>query len=229
VNLRKMHSCRRSTEKILDLVFNELGPVERERLKEQLHGCPACLSTLEEYSNTLAAFDTAAEAGAPGEAYWSSFEAALEQKIRSAGDKRLKKRPFFSRLLTARVTVPVPLAAGFALLLFAAIAGLTYSRGRERVVEVAVPGPEQAAQIKYVEVPMIKEKVVTRTVYVPKPVRFSEPHPKVFDKSQLATFASVEPPEKEEAGSITRANLEGFLPAEDMKLRIIRRSENGGK
>jgi hypothetical protein len=224
-----MHSCRRSTEKILDLVFNELDQIERERLKEQLQGCPACLTTLEEYSNTLAAFDTAAEVGAPNEAYWSSFEATLERKIRSAEEKRLKKRPSFSRLFTARVTVPLPLAAGFAILLCAAIAGLTYSRGRERVLEVAVPGPAQAAEIKYVEVPVVKEKIVTRTVFVPKPAGSGGLRPRVFDKSQLSTFASVEPAEKEEAGSITRANLEGFLPAEDMKLRVIRRSENGGK
>jgi hypothetical protein len=229
VNLRKMHSCRRSPEKILDLVFNELDPVERERLKDQLQGCPVCLTTLEEYSETLAAFDTSAWAGAPGEAYWSSFESTLERTIKSAGEKQLKKRISLSRLLTARVAVPLPLAAGIAIMICAGIAFLTYSRGRERIVEVAVPGPVQPAEIKYVEVPVVKEKVVTRTVYVPQAGDSGVASPKKFDKSQLATFASIDPDEKEEAGAITRANLEGFLPAEDMKLRIIRRSDNGGK
>jgi hypothetical protein len=94
-----------------------------------------------------------------------------------------------------------------------------------RIVEV--PGESKTTE-RVVEVPVYRERTVTRKVYVDRkpaePVAVNRPivTDKVID-DRLNRVAQASP--VEDGGSITRANLTGFQPASDLRIRVIRRGE----
>jgi len=126
------------------------------------------------------------------------------------------------------VRIPLPLAAGFSLSCITAILVLGFRQPSTTIVQVPVPVPGAVeAKERIVEVPVIQEKVVTRKVYVDrKPVEVvPETKPMISEKNErIAQDTSIE-----NGGSITRANLAGFQPATDLRLRVIRRSEGENK
>jgi len=117
-----MHECVKTRERLVDLVFDELGPEARRRALVELEGCPDCLERYRSMTETLRVFDQAVETAMPGESYWPGYEARLRERLRHARPnwKHWKRRLAdwiggFGQL-TAR---PLPLAIGAALVLLA--------------------------------------------------------------------------------------------------------------
>ena len=136
--------------------------------------------------------------------------------------------PFWQRALTASVRVPMPVAACALLALGASLVGLA-ARARPATVETQVSSA--APVVRVVEVPVVREKVVTRVVYVEK----NEPAENrgvttTVAGSGLAAMAAREPKraaETREAGEpasfITRVDMADFRPADEMKIRVIKK------
>ncbi len=144
--------------------------------------------------------------------------------------------PLWRRALKAQVRVPLPVAACVGLVLLLGSLYVLGARSTARVEPSAAQAEAQpAAAVRVVEVPVVRERVVTRTVYVEKKGRGG------------AQVASLRQPEREEparregreveaprrqepaqnpeahAGYFTRVDMNDFQPAGEVKLRIVSR------
>lgn len=144
------------------------------------------------------------------------------------------RAPFWRRALTSEIRVPLPVAACAALALLVSLYALA-ARTRTHGAQPA-PSARVEAPVRVVEVPVIQERVVTRTVYVekkgPAAVRgLPAPPPGREALAAVPDPGDAEPPKRSEpalstqspAGYFTRVDMEDFQPAEDVKLRIVKR------
>lgn len=137
---------------------------------------------------------------------------------------------FWKRVLSTRVSVPVPaLAAAFVLLVVVPLAIAM----RSAVVRPAAPAgqtvsPQEPMPDRIVEVPVIKERIVTRVVYVERERATKREEARsartatttTARSSSNAVAAGHEP---EQINERTRAaTMAGFKPADEVKLRIIK-------
>src|SRR5262249_11808681 len=114
-----MHNCVKTRERLVDLVFDELGSEARRRALIEIESCPDCLAQYRSMTETLRVFDQAAETAMPDEGYWPGYEAGLRERLRDEGPslkRRLERWIGGLWPLTAR---PLRLAAGLALVLLA--------------------------------------------------------------------------------------------------------------
>jgi len=132
------------------------------------------------------------------------------------------RAPRWRRLLAARVSVPLPLAAGaVGALVFAALALAALSaRG-----SAAPPTPAAAPAVRVVEVPVPQERVVTRFVYVERGGRTA---PATRARSAVAP-ARDDPSRVEAEGAdatsyFTGVDMAEFHPADQMKIRVIKKA-----
>ena len=150
----------------------------------------------------------------------------------------VRRAPLWRRALTAQVRVPLPVAACAALVLASSLYVLG-SRATTARVEPSASTKEAAVRV--VEVPVVEERVVTRTVYVEKKERSAARvvSTRTVEREELArrnevnaaeatnvqTPQSAEPAQKQEtyAGYFTRVDMNDFQPADEMKIRIVSR------
>ena len=222
-----MHDCRKLENGLVDLVFNELPPDEKRKLLTEIEKCTACLSEYHSMTETLLVFDQSVEASLPDESYWPEHHAALCQRLEThAAPVKTKRDSFWKRLLRAKLPIPVPVAAVVAIvLLSSSILALRHPK-----VEVMTAQPVTLATTttppRIIEVPVIHERVVTRTVYVEKRGRVNN-----GGSRQTPTQAPYEPSltarylgnESGQGNLFTRINLTDFQPPDEMKIRIIKR------
>src|SRR5205085_9010763 len=112
-----MHDCVKTSEQLIDLVFDELGAEASRRALSELESCQHCLAQYRAMSETLCVFDQAAAVALPDESYWAGYEARLRTRLQ-------QERPNVKRRLAGWVAGlgflamrPRALAAGLALLL----------------------------------------------------------------------------------------------------------------
>ncbi|MDQ1590481.1 MAG: hypothetical protein QOG71_1108 [Pyrinomonadaceae bacterium] len=249
-----MHDCRQTQDSLIDLLFDEADGAARTRLLAEVGRCAACETEYRSLAATLDACGEASAALAPRENYWPQYHAALTRRLRGAaasGDAHagsatddsqavrvtpahapLSHAPLWKRLLTTSIRVPAPLAAAAALLLVATSVATVALVARPAPEPVVVAAPhamqtEAAPQIKFVEVPVVEEKIVTQIIYLPRRVDGSSDNAR-----QLATrenLAGVRrqnaPPAANTSAATPRANLSGFKPAGEVNLRIIKGSD----
>ncbi|MDT5269824.1 MAG: hypothetical protein QOH49_2010 [Acidobacteriota bacterium] len=149
----------------------------------------------------------------------------------------VRRAPLWRRALTAQVRVPLPIAACAAVALLLSL----YALGARATVSVA-PSASQAgaapAAVRVVEVPVIKERVVTNTIYVEKKERGAarSVSTRADAREALAQrdergLRDAEAPHRQEpaqspgshAGYYTRVDMNDFQPADEMKIRIVKR------
>ncbi|HZH29646.1 MAG TPA: hypothetical protein VEY11_02550 [Pyrinomonadaceae bacterium] len=248
-----MHDCRQTQDGLIDLVFDEANEATRARLLAEVERCAACAAEYRSYGATLDACDDVSAALSPGEGYWPQYHAALTLRLRGAATgaraegaqtqeaateaatvavRRRTRASSWKRLLRASVRVPAPLAAA-ALLLLAATSIVSLAlvaRPAPEPVVLAAPDaarPESAPQIRFVEVPVVREKIVTQTIYLRR--RADEGAPRGFaPRENLAGVArrnAVAPGTNGANAPAPRANFSGFKPAGEVNLRIIKGSE----
>ena len=147
------------------------------------------------------------------------------------------RAPLWRRALAAQVRVPLPVAACLGLVLLCSLYMLG-TRATARLEPAAVQSNVQPAAVRVVEVPVVQERVVTRTVYVGKKERGAgrgvstraagrEELARRDDKNEGGAGASRshEPAQGQEAhaGYFTRVDMNDFQPANEVKLRIVSR------
>ena len=194
-----MHNCKTTRERFTELLLDGVGPPER--LVTELRECAECREEFGGLSETLRVTTRLIESAAPPDSYWPGYHARLKERLRAAqqlrvepGQYRADKRPWLARLFLASIRVPVPVGLA-ALFIFAFL-----------VFKLRVPAEPLIVNVP-VEVPVVREKTVTQVVY-----RESPPAPQKRVKRTPTT------PKHDS----TLATLQGFKPAEEVKLTVIK-------
>lgn len=233
-----MHNCRRMESHFVDLLFDDVDRERKRRLLREIDACANCASQYQSLSDTLFVFDRTAEAAQPDENHWPRYQAALHSRLQepvaAVSEKNNNSRAFFwHRLWAAKLRIPAPVAAAvlIAFVMSSALALLRAPRGRETNPASPVPA---ASSVRVIEVPVVREKIVTRTVYVEKkrttPARESQETMRALARtSETGDPALVHSKPEDETGFFTRANLKGFQPADEMKIRVIKRNNTDEK
>lgn len=223
-----MHDCRTIKSRLVDLVFDELQADEKLGLMAEVETCKSCLGEYRCVTSTLLVFDRAAEAAVPEESYWPEHREMLKLRLAPAAPiiNAQRRDPLWRRILTARLPIPVPLAAVITLALLGS--SVLALRPSTKEAQAATPRPlTAAAPPKIIEVPVFREKVVTRTVYVEKRQREKTGAPPASPnpaRAEMILTALHTDNESGEGGIFTRANLTGFQPPDELKIRIVKRS-----
>ncbi len=168
---------------------------------------------------------------------WEAPPQTHAARARLLADFRASARPvpLWRRALTSQVRVPLPVAACLALAFLLTPLALGARAWTKSTPPAAAA--EVAPVVRIVEVPVIQERVVTRTVYVEKKERggargvlsqatareslaAETPAAKLPDaRAQAAPPAGADA----SAGAFTRVNMEDFQPANEVKFRILER------
>jgi hypothetical protein len=231
-----MHNCRKVERELVDLVFDDIDMDGKRRLLTEIEGCANCSDEYHSLSDTLFVFERTAEAALPPESYWPPYNATLRARLHApvpANNGQTPARPlFWRRWLAAKFQVPVPVAVALVVGLVISSA-LAFRRVPARQTTLA-PSPPAAESVRLLEVPFVQEKIVTRNVYVEKK-RSGERGllrpllPAVASAREMLKTTIAGNEGGEDAGFFTRANLKGFQPADDMKIRVLKRNNTNDK
>jgi hypothetical protein len=231
-----MHDCRRINSRLVDLVFDEIETAEKIRLLAEVERCNACLNEYRSMTGALLIFDEAVEATAPGESYWPAHRAARHRRLEPVvasmtAATTTRPAPLWKRIFTMRLRVPVPVAAAIALALLIsstlALRPSTKAAAPETQPLVTTTTTTTAASPKVIEVPVFRERVITRTVYIEKRGRErkeAQPMAPTNRRGDESLTARNGEAESVQGGFFTRANLTDFQPAGEMTIRVIKRS-----
>ena len=186
------------------------------------------------------------------------------ERLLSEFRSSVRRAPLWRRALSAELRVPLPVAACAALAVLAALFALTARTATGGINEAARPARESASApegvrapepaVKIVEVPVERERVVTRYVYVERGARTPAPQSLAGSSRYAPARAndSARDPlaragaerqaaratraadagaqtSAEPASYYTRVDMEGFEPSDDMKMRIVRRGKTDEK
>jgi hypothetical protein len=175
---------------------------------------------------------------------WDAPHQSHDARARLLADFRVAgvRRPLWRRALTARLQVPVPVAACAIVALvaaFVAVAARTTTTTPRvvavepsAIVETSGATKSSAPVVQIVEVPVVRERVVTRVVYVEKKERVRgegvlEPS---ASRSSAAGGATAEKrraaDSRDDASAtsfFTRVDMADFRPADEMKIRIVKK------
>lgn len=222
-----MHDCGEVESKLIDLLFDEVGEDERLRLLAEIESCPECLGEYNSGYGTIRIFDRAAQASLPADDFWPQHHEMLRQHLALSNVPALaSQEPFWKRFFALRLHVPAPVAvASVICLLTLSILAFRPSANRlgQTVATQQVPTPQVLQQI--IEVPVVREKLVTRTIYVEK----TKPGAR-NTSTQLARSRRIAPSliEKEDdpGGVFTPASFTGYRPPDELRIRVIKRNKS---
>lgn len=192
-----MHNCKTTRERLTELLLDGVDP--RVVLSKDLRACAECREEFGELSDTLRVTTRLIENATPPESYWPGYHARLKERLRAAQQPRVVPgqyaRPSVLRRFFA-YSIPVPLPVGIAAALIVALAF---------VFSIRVPAEPMIVQVP-VEVPVVQEKTVERVVYRDRERRPTRPR-------RTTSSAPSDP---------ALATLQGFTPAEEVKLTVIK-------
>jgi len=213
-----MHSCKAIRKTLAELALDELEPNQALRL--ELEQCPACREEYASVRNTLRIVNQTMQSASTPEGFWSGYHFRLRQKIAAESVVPLRVATArtgllisLRRVVAASVPVPVPIGA-FLVLAVGLSFILALKFGRPANAQPANGAP--SVVIKTVEVPVTRDRVVTRVVYREvnrRPGTQSEPR----SSSNTKRGSDKMNPQ-------TPMSLVGFKPANDVKLTIIKGS-----
>jgi hypothetical protein len=235
LGVRKMHNCRKVEKQIVDLLFDGTDAGLKRRLLREIEGCAYCLGQYQSLSDTLLVFERTTKAALPPEGYWPGYNATLRARlsapVQAIHEEKAVRAPFWQRLFAARLPIPVPVAAALVVGLIVSSA-LAFRRAPVSQTSLA-QSSSSTAPVRVVEVPVAQEKIVTRVVYVEKKQaaeRSQRPLlPAVARTGEISDSIVAGSKPEEETGFFTRANLKGFQPADEMKIRVLKRNNTNDK
>jgi hypothetical protein len=76
-----MHDCKKASDILVDLLFDELPAEQRSAMLLDLASCPACRHRYEEAEKALSVFDCAAKASIPADGFWPSYDNRLRARL----------------------------------------------------------------------------------------------------------------------------------------------------
>lgn len=157
-----------------------------------------------------------------------SVSRGAEARLLAAFRDEAQRRPsLWRRLLAARVSVPIPLAA--CVLIALTVLASALAAREPRLVLAAPNTPTPVTTLRIVETPG-PERVVTRVVYVAEHERHRHRRSAPMLAAEKRARDDAPAPEVDEASNyFTHVNMKEFQPAEEMKLRVIRKGAGDEK
>jgi hypothetical protein len=222
LKVRRLHSCRRTREAILETVFDGSNNPDFAR---QVQGCAECIEEYQMICSTLDLLDKGERASEPSPEYWAGYESRLQAAILSSAGAEWKRPNWVMRLFSSSVRIPIPVAAALLIVCAASVISLALRPHIVKTVEVPAAVSDKTIE-RIVEVPILQEKIVTKTVFVERKAPSAA---KRVGFDPLHTSGLLASTAEEDGGSITRANLTGFHPTDDMRIRVLRRHEGDEK
>ena len=219
-----MHNCKQTRNILVDLVLGEMPPRQSKELLSELNCCAACQAEYAEITSALHVSQQALRSAPRSEEFWPGYHnrlhAGLKGLAAQANTRMHEVKPvsFPSRMWTSLTTlvgtsVRVPLPAALAMLLLVGALFFSFSsRGQENITQVA---PPKIVETRTVHVPVIKEKVVTRVVYVREKRSRS-------GSVQSPGYVDLNTAEVTAANGKPAFSLAGFKPADQVNLTIIK-------
>ena len=239
--------CERVSLLIEEFYDGELDLHLKSRVEEHIAVCSFCSA---EFYKVRSLDQLLEKSSAP-----PPPSAMLDQKLMEAfqqNQKALKSPAWWHRIFAGSLSIPKPAFAAAVIMVAAAIAAANII-GRYAVtpsnvssipaasspaVSTPLP-PEIIEKTKIVEVPVIRERVVTRVVYVERQSNESNNSQKSLladdrtggnKQKQNLTKEETNSAINVEAGEyVTRGNLSGFQPIAELKTRIIQESKQDEK
>jgi hypothetical protein len=213
-----MHNCKATRELFTELLLDGVDHQPNKSLVTELNACPECFEEFGSVKETLRVTRRSIERAAPMESYLIAYNASLKQKIVDAEMKPVASaRPvnqssWLNLFFRSSVRIPVPV--GVLLLFVFALAFVLTTLASRRS-----QGPVQVTSIVHVpvEVPVVREKVVTQVVYRErKRGAVSKSSNRVTSSTEGdATLAASQKHE-------VRPTLIGFKPLDEVKLTVIK-------
>jgi len=206
------------------LIDDELGADERDRLDSHLLTCVDCRETLE-WTKCLSNLLTVGHIDPPS----VSLDERVTRSFREHYSR--KQAPLWRRVAFGSFAIP---KLAFATVLVLAIAGLwlAFQLGRINATTISIPAyadlsstspaeinaPNKTRTIT-VEVPVIRDRIITRTVYIRsfKRDQIRREDGGTIGSNALTTFSSIG-----QSGYFTDANLQGFQTPAEIGVRIIK-------
>jgi hypothetical protein len=214
-----MHNCK-ATKTILI----ELAAGDANQLPGEIENCAGCREEFASLRIALRAADTAIDLAQPAEAFWPGYHERLRQHLQNSQTTggwlppRFSMLGWFRRALITSIRVPVPAALAFMVLLVFSIFFTVQTRRASGAGSILTAPP---IVTKTVEVPVVRDRVVTRVVYriIQRPSRDVSAR----DLARARDFRQAEP------AAVTAQGLEGFKPANEAKVTIINGSYHDDK
>src|SRR5436190_10957632 len=173
-----MHNCRATRKRLIELALDKTPSNQSEALRDELERCRKCREEFASVRSMLRVADQVMEAALPSDSFWSGYHGRLRQSLerdsafrapslaspppRSEAGVLVMLRNLLPRLATASVSVPAPVAAIVIVLFGLSIAFAMHSRRRPITEPLSGTSP---IVTRTVEVPVIRERTVTRVVY----------------------------------------------------------------
>ena len=225
-----MHDCKNFEVGLVDLVFDELESDEKRRRLADIESCYRCLNDYRSITHSLTAFDEAVVASLPDESYWKRHHEALRRSLsRVTHGIQAPKTFFWKRGLSARISLPVPLAAAIAVTLVVVSTVALRQKGLSPSIDTTQSSTAIARPVKTSQVPVIKERIITRTVYVDRPIKASSDGRRAASERAGQTRLLAKASGKASGDLITSANLTDYQPPDEMRIRIVKRSNSDDK
>jgi len=219
-----MHNCKAISKDLVDLALSQTTAEEQPQLAE-IRNCPSCGEEFTALQNALRATEIAAQAAQPAESFWPGYHERLCRRLEqsqhfhaAALRERANVPARWREFMTASLRLPVPAALGL-LVFFASLIFLGFHAGRFSAVTILAP---PAVVTENIPIPIVQEKVITRVVY--KTNSRTTPRAVMTARRDAATTAE----RREEVPAVAQG-LEGFKPADEPKLTIIKGSNKDEK
>jgi hypothetical protein len=220
-----MHNCKATRKRLLEQCMDTSPSGQKEISPAELEGCPACLEEFAAIGKLLRVADQAMEAAQPVESFWAGYQARLRQSLerdtahRSPSQDKVGALVRLRNLFGSYVRVPVPVAAIVVLLLGGAVVFALQSRRLSH-------GTNPTVVTKTVEVPVVRERLVTQVVYRERSRRL--PQDKT-NRAQENQSVAKQVTRRDIATENNPPSLAGFKPANEARLTIIKGSERDDK
>ncbi len=216
-----MHNCKATKNRLIELAMSQLD--QNQLPPAEMADCPGCREEFASARNALRATQAAIHLAQPAESFWSGYHERLRERLERTPQRTngwLPPSPRFNpalwlrRAATTSIAVPVPVLSVFLIFLVFSIFFLMHTRQSSGAGPIL---PPPSVITKTIEVPVVQEKVITRVVYrklqTPPPALTAREH----DGAKVTDYQQPE-------GSLTDQGLEGFKPANEAKLTIIKGS-----
>lgn len=220
-----MHNCKATKNNLFELA---MSPTDQNQLPPaELQNCPACREEFASLRNALRATEAAIYLGQPAESFWSGYHerlrVRLEREPRSPNGwlpppPRLNLGLWLRRLATASIPVPVPVVSVLFIFLIFSIFFMMHSRQSSGARPILTP---PSVITRTIEVPVIQEKLVTRVVYRKLQAPPLALTAREREAARVTDYQQSEP--------LMDQGLEGFKPANEAKLTIIKGSYQNEK
>ena len=227
-------NCEEASLLLEEFYDGEVDTQSKLRIEAHLAVCPSCGVEFER----MRRLDNLLEKSSTPQAS-AQLDRTLMAAFRRQHEKAAPSPPWWQRIFVGSVSIPKPAFAAVLLAIVLAVlaAGIGESnRSIPAQVGTNIPSsspasatplpPEIIEKTRIVEVPVVRERVVTRVVYVERQNSRALARNRVSENKQtraakegdanLAMSGAVEDGEY-----VTRANLAGFQPMAELKTRII--------